>query len=133
MIFSILLTLFVVVPIAELAILLWVGSQLGAVTAFGLVILTGVLGAWLARWQGLFVVMAIRRDLAEGRMPAPRLLDGVLILLAAAFMVTPGFITDTAGFLLLIPFCRRALKVFLQRWIEKKLNTGTIDVTYWEW
>ncbi|MEM7393564.1 MAG: FxsA family protein, partial [Verrucomicrobiota bacterium] len=98
----------------------------------GLVVFTGFLGAALARFQGLRVLHQIRADLALGKMPAPYLMDGVMILLAGAVLITPGLITDAAGFLLLVPAVRQLLKEQLKKKIEEKLRKGTIEVTYRE-
>jgi UPF0716 protein FxsA len=134
MIFSILLVLFIALPLIELVLLLEVGSMLGPLPTIGLVVLTGVIGATLARWQGLSLLLQLRRDLNEGRMPAPLLLDGVMIIVAGALLVTPGLLTDTFGFLLLVPPFRRILKAYVRARIERRF-TGreVIDVSYTEW
>jgi len=105
-----LLLLFVVLPAVELALLIELGSRFGTLHTLGLIVLTGVVGAWLARRQGLFVVREIQAELAEGRMPADSLVDGVMILVAAALLVTPGVLTDAFGFLCLVPAFRRRVK-----------------------
>lgn len=133
MVFSFILLVFICLPIAELALLLKVGHWLGSGNTLALVILTGVLGATLARMEGLRVLMNMQKDLAEGRMPAPYLLDGLMILVAGALLITPGLITDTAGFLLLVPPCRLVLKQWLRRWLEERLRKKTVNLTYWEW
>lgn len=133
MVFTVILILFVVLPITELALLLKVNEYLHLGGTLVLVVGTGVLGASLARWQGLRQLALIQQDLAEGRMPAPRLLDGLLILVAGVVLLTPGLITDTAGFVLLIPISRNWIKAWLRRVLERKLRHGTIDVTHWEW
>ena len=133
MIFSVLLILFIVLPITELALLLKVNEYLHLGGTLALVIGTGILGASLARWQGLRQLALIQADLAEGRMPAPRLLDGILILIAGVVLLTPGLITDAVGFVLLIPVSRNWIKAWLRRLLERKLRHGTIDVTHWEW
>ena len=125
--------LFVVVPMLELALLLEIGEWLGAGATFGLVILTGIVGAALARMEGFRVVRQIQTDLSRGAMPAPLLLDGLMILVAGAFLVTPGVMTDAVGFLLLIPLTRSAVKKWLRHKFEGRLQQGAIDVDYKEW
>ena len=98
-----LLLLFTVVPLVELFILVELGSIVGVLPTVGLVVLTGALGAWLARWQGLSVLRRLSTDLEQGRMPADVLIDGLLILIAGAVLLTPGLITDALGFFLLVP------------------------------
>ena len=133
MIFSLLLLFFIGLPIAELALLLKVKDYLDLGGTLALVIITGFVGVSLARWQGLDVMTRLRAELRQGRMPAPELVDGFLILIAGALLVTPGLITDTAGFFLLIPPCRAALKRWVRRALERKMRQGVVDVTYWEW
>lgn len=131
MLFASLLAAFVLMPLIELAVLLRVHQAIGMASTLGIVIFTGAVGAGLARFQGLQVVRAIRLDLAEGRMPAPRLMDGLMILVAGAVLLTPGLITDTFGFLLLVPAVRGRIRSWLGRRIEKKLREGSITVRRW--
>ncbi len=133
MFFPVLLLLFVVVPIVELGLLLRVGEWLGAGNTLALIILTGVVGATLAKLQGARVLGLMQRDLAEGRMPAPYILDGLMVLVAGVLLVTPGLLTDGVGFLLLVPACRAAVKEWLRRVLERRWRQGTMSVTYWEW
>ena len=104
-----LLVLFLVVPIAEIWVLIEVGSVVGAVATIGLVVLTAVVGAALMRAQGLATLFRARAAMAKGEVPALELLEGAVILIAGALLLTPGFITDAAGFACLIPPFRRRL------------------------
>ena len=133
MIFTSLLAAFILMPIIELAVLLKLHEVAGLVNTLAIVIITGFVGAFLARAQGIMVLAQIRRDLAEGRMPAPRLMDGVMILIAGVLLITPGLITDTAGFILLIPAARATVRAWLGRKIEEKLRGGTANITFWRW
>lgn len=114
---------FVVVPAAELAILIQVGTQIGVLATLGLVVLTAVIGAHLARLQGLDVMRRFQRSMAEGRVPADALMDGAFLLAAGAFLMTPGFVTDAFGFICLIPPARAGLK----RWLARRLK-GRIEI-----
>jgi len=109
--FSYLLVAFIVMPLIELWLLLQVGAHVGWKSTLALVIVTGVTGAWLARAQGAQVMREIQRDMANGVMPAPRLIDGAMILVAGVLLITPGLITDTLGFLLLLPPVRSQIRV----------------------
>jgi len=109
---------FTIIPIIEIYLLIEIGSMFGALTAVALVILTGFLGAFLARMQGLQTLYRIQESLREGRMPSGELLDALLIGIAGLVLLTPGFLTDSAGFLLLIPVTRNAIKNWLRRQIE---------------
>ena len=109
---------FTIIPIIEIYLLIEIGSMFGALTAVTLVILTGFLGALLARMQGLQTLYRIQGSLREGRMPSGELLDAVLIVIAGLLLLTPGFLTDLVGFLLLIPATRYSIKYWLRRQIE---------------
>ena len=104
-----LLVLFLVVPIAEIYVLIEVGSVVGAVATIGLVVLTAVVGAALMRAQGLATLLRARASMAKGEIPALELLEGAVILIAGALLLTPGFITDATGFACLVPSVRRRL------------------------
>ena len=90
---------------------------------------TGIVGASLARQQGISTLARLRREQAEGRLPAEPIVDGVLILVAAAVLITPGVLTDSVGFLLLVPAFRRRLKRVLRRRFERAMREGAVDVT----
>ena len=109
---------FTIIPIIEIYLLIEIGSMFGALTAVTLVILTGFLGAFLARMQGLQTLYRIQESLREGRMPSGELLDALLIVIAGIVLLTPGLLTDSVGFLLLIPATRNSIKYWLRRQIE---------------
>ena len=115
-----LLLAFTIIPIIEIYLLIEIGSIFGVLTAIVLVILTGFLGAFMARMQGLQTLFRIQESLREGRMPSGELLDALLIVIAGVVLLTPGFLTDLAGFLLLIPTTRNSIISWLQRQIEHK-------------
>ena len=110
-----LLLLFTLVPLAELALLIKVGQHFGLLWTLGIVILTGIAGAALAKHEGFAVVRQIKQDLAEGIVPTARLLDGVLILAGGLLLLTPGLLTDALGFLALIPWTREWIRSDLRR------------------
>jgi len=107
--------LFVVVPLVELALLLVLAEWISWERTLLLVLLTGAVGIWLARTQGLRTYWRIRNDLAQGRVPADSLLDAVMILVAGALLLTPGVLTDALGLSLLLPTCRRSYRAWLVR------------------
>lgn len=111
--FFILVLLFVAIPLLELALLIWVGQRVGVAATISLVVITGILGASLARHQGLATLERFRRNLDRGELPHRELVDGILILLAGAVLLTPGLLTDTAGFLLLVPPVRQRVRTTL--------------------
>ena len=105
----VLLLAFLVVPLAEIYLLIEVGSVVGAVATIGLVVFTAVVGAALMRAQGLATLFRARSSMAKGEVPALELMEGAVILVAGALLLTPGFITDAAGFVCLVPSLRRRL------------------------
>ena len=124
-----LLLLFVALPAAELALLIEIGSRFGTLHTLGLIVITGVVGASLARGQGLHVVRQIQREVDEGRLPAGPLVDGVMILIAGALLVTPGILTDTFGFLCLVPAFRSMAKRVLLRRLENAVRENRVHVS----
>ena len=119
-----LLLLFTILPAIELALLIELGRRIGTLETIALIIVTGVVGAALARYQGMAVLRRSHGELAEGRMPATALMDGVIILVAAALLVTPGVLTDAVGFLLLIPLTRKGIRRLLALWLQRALRDG---------
>ncbi len=117
-----LLLLFTVVPLVELVLLLVLADHTGWRFTLGLVLATGIAGAALARWQGLRCLRRLQQQAAEGRVPADPILDGLMILVAAALLVTPGVLTDVVGFGLLAPPVRGVLKRQLRRRWERRFR-----------
>jgi len=120
-------------PILELWLLVKLGGHYGVVPTLLLVVVTGILGAWMARTQGLMILLSIQREMTEGRMPAPQMIDGVMILVAGILLLTPGLITDAAGFLLLVPPVRVIIRGWLRRKLERKLREGTVTFSLRQW
>ena len=111
-----LIAIFVLVPLAELYVIFEVvGPALGAPLTIALLAADSLAGAWLMRSQGRAVWTRFNATLREGRIPAQEIVDGVLVIFGGAFLITPGFITDILGFLLLIPLTRRLFRGTLQR------------------
>ncbi len=127
--FTRLLALFVLLPLVELAILIQVGEWIGLFWTLALVVGTGILGATLARRQGFRAWLAIQSELRNGRMPAREMLDGLLILIGGIVLLTPGILTDLAGFALLLPPTRNAFKQGLRRRLERAIERGDASFT----
>jgi UPF0716 protein FxsA len=128
-----LLLLFTVVPLIELFLLVKLGTVIGIGATVLIVICTGVLGAWLARWQGLGVLRRLSEDMKGGRLPTDALIDGLLILIAGAVLLTPGLITDALGFLLLVPKGRAMVRKAIVDRLEKSTVVADPDVIDAEW
>jgi UPF0716 protein FxsA len=117
-----LVLLFIVIPLAELYVLIEVGRVIGSIEVIALIFLTGIVGAYLARSQGLYVYRSIQAELAAGRMPAARLVDGAMVLAGGLLLLTPGLITDAFGFSLLFPLTRDIYRRRLRRWFERRIG-----------
>lgn len=126
--FPYLIALFIGLPIVELAVLLKVHEAFHFWPTFLLVIVTGALGLTLVKSQGIAIVQKIQSEMARGNVPTPHMIDGVMILLAGALLVTPGLITDAVGFLLLIPFVREKIRFGLKKKLEEKIRSGHVQV-----
>ena len=124
---------FTLIPLAELYLLVTIGTHIGVGPTIAIVLGTGIAGAWLAKQQGLATLGRIQASLGQGIMPAEELLDGALLLVGGVLLVTPGLLTDLAGLSLLIPPTRTALKRWLRRRFQTLISHGrvvtrTIDI-----
>ncbi len=120
--------LFVIVPLLELALLIQMGQWVGYWPTIGLVVFTGVAGAWLARMQGLRVMWRLRHDLANGRVPGQAIMDGMAVLAGGALLLAPGILTDLIGFSLLFPRTRRAIQERIMARLERYIQEGAVRV-----
>lgn len=110
-----LLPIFILIPLLEAWLLINVGQVIGAASTIGLIVLTAALGVFWLRKQGISTLARIQNSMAAGKMPATELVEGALLLIAGALLLTPGFATDAIGFLLLWPITRR----FGVQWLLK--------------
>jgi UPF0716 protein FxsA len=115
-----LIILFIIIPIAELYVIVKVAQNTGVFNSILLLILVSFIGAWLVRAQGLGIIRKIKSQLSQGQMPNKELVDGGLVLFAGALMLTPGFLTDAFGLLLLFPLSRPIFRsLILSRFRQK--------------
>jgi len=121
-----LLLLFTLGPLLELYLLIELGRRVGVLPTILLVVITGFCGVLLARAQGFLVLQRIGDQLRRGEVPGDELLNGVAILIGAAFLLTPGLVSDTAGLLLLIPGSREVVKRQFRRRLKRALEDGTL-------
>jgi UPF0716 protein FxsA len=119
---------FTLIPVIELYLLIQVGTVIGGLNTILLVILTGFLGAWLARMEGMHTMMRLRTNLQQGLMPAEELIDAVIIFGAGVVLLTPGLITDVFGLMLLWPVTRNKFKRMLRRKFDEMKLNGSIDI-----
>ena len=116
--------LFVIVPLLELALLIQMGQMVGFWPTIGLVVFTGVTGAWLTRAEGLRTIWRLRDDVANGRVPGQAIMDGMAVLAGGALLLTPGSLTDLLGFGLLVPVTRHAIQKRIMARLERSIEEG---------
>lgn len=124
----VLLLLFIAVPIAELWLIIKIGGEIGVLPTLALLIVDSMVGAALARSQSRAVWERFNRALAEGRVPGDEVFDGAMIILGGALLLTPGFLTDVFGLVLLLPPTRALVRGLLKRAVKKR-GGGPIRVT----
>jgi UPF0716 protein FxsA len=126
-VFPLLVLVFLVMPLLELAVIIQIGAAIGVLNTIGLLLLSSIVGGWLMKREGLGVLRRIQGAVAEGRVPGKELADAALILFGGALMVAPGFVTDGLGVLLLLPPVRAAVRRVLLRVIAGRvIGTGRI-------
>lgn len=116
------IALALLIALAEMAAFIWVGSRIGFGWAIGVAVATALIGSFLVRRIGTTVLDQIRSKFGEGRLPGRELIDGAAILVAGAFLIAPGFITDALGFLLLIPAVRALVYYPIARRISSRVT-----------
>jgi UPF0716 protein FxsA len=122
---------FTLIPFLEIYLLIKIGSHIGAFNTVIIVILTGFLGALLARYQGLQTLLRVRESLHRGEIPASEMLDALLILLAGIVLLTPGFLTDIAGLILLIPRARSLFKIRIRRKFARWIDQNRVNISFY--
>jgi UPF0716 protein FxsA len=125
-----LILLFTIVPLAELYLLIKIGSHIGGLNIVLLVFLTAALGAFLARLQGLRTLQQIQWSLSQGQIPAEELIDGVLILAGGILLITPGVLTDLFALVLLFSSTRTHFKRWLRRRFDRIVASGGVQLYY---
>ncbi|MBU9712923.1 FxsA family protein [Evansella tamaricis] len=120
--------LLIIVPALEIWVLILSGNYIGIPATILLIILTGILGAALAKKEGLNAIRTAQLQASQGQVPSGVLLDGICILVGGVVLLTPGFITDGIGFFLLFPQTRAIFKGFLRRIFEKKIQSGNVII-----
>jgi UPF0716 protein FxsA len=115
-----LIAIFIIVPLAELYVILRVGDAIGLAPTLALLVADSLLGSWLLKTQGRAVWNRFNAALGAGRVPHSEVIDGVLIIFGGAFLITPGFITDIVGVFLLLPPTRAVVRRIARRSIERR-------------
>ncbi|MGM9924602.1 MAG: FxsA family protein [Bacillus sp. (in: firmicutes)] len=122
------LLLLIIIPACELGVLIWAGNIIGLLPTVLLIIATGIGGAYLAKYQGLMTVRKVQEQMNRGIMPGEEMMDGICILLGGCLLLSPGFLSDAFGLLLLLPPTRRLIKPGLKKMFMKWMNRRTITV-----
>ncbi len=121
-----LFALFFFVPLVELAVLIKLGQLIGVLYTILLVVITAILGAALTKQQGLKVWFRLKEELSRGALPGNSLLEALLIFIGGIVLLTPGLLTDSVGFFLLIPVSRRFTREFIKDWLRKMIQGNSI-------
>jgi UPF0716 protein FxsA len=123
-----LLAILIIVPALELWGIIEMGHRIGGLATFGLLIATGFLGAWLIRSEGRKVWQQAQRQMQNGQVPGLALLDGLCVLAGGIMLMAPGFLSDIIGITLLLPLTRPIYRLFLYRWLERKIRSGNFSI-----
>jgi UPF0716 protein FxsA len=125
-----LVVIFILVPIAELYVIIKVGEAIGLVPTLVLLLADALLGSLLLRHQGRAAWVRFNRALAEGRVPHKEVFDGVLVIMGGALLLTPGFLTDIVGLIFLIPPTRALIRAMSSRFVRRRLALGEAVWTF---
>lgn len=120
--------MFLVVPFLELFVILQVGRSIGALNTLAVLVLVSVVGAWLVKREGFAVLRRAGERVRSGAVPGREMVDGVLILFAGALLLTPGFLTDLVGVLLLLPPVRAGVRTSVTRQIRRRADVRTFGI-----
>lgn len=112
---------FIAVPLVEITVIVQVAHVVGGWWTIGLLLLSSIVGAWLVRHEGFVVVRRFREQVAEGKVPTDELIDGALLLVGGTLMLTPGFVTDAVGLVLVFPLTRIAIRTVVRRTVLRRV------------
>lgn len=139
---KLLILLFIFVPLIEIYLLIYIGSEIGTMPTIILILITAVMGAVLLKYQGWFVWFKIKQNLMQGRLPATSLLEGLILCITGVFLLTPGFFTDAIGFFCMLPSIRSYFALLILRKLTVTQHQGvhrydpawknTIDADFYE-
>jgi UPF0716 protein FxsA len=123
-----LLPFLIIIPACEIGILLFSGKTIGIIPTILLIIATGIAGAWLAKKQGLEAIRKVQQEMSFGNIPGESIIDGLCILVGGLLLLSPGFVTDLTGFILLVPSTRKFVKPLLQKAISKRIDQNRFKI-----
>jgi UPF0716 protein FxsA len=125
--FPILVLLFTVVPAIEIFLLFKIGGEIGGINTLFVIISTGIIGASLAKSQGLQILMKIQESTQRGEVPGSQIIQGLMVFAGGLLLLTPGFLTDIFGFSLVMPGTRHLLMIWVKKMIEKGMKSGNMN------
>ncbi|MGG1554186.1 FxsA family protein [Paenibacillus ferrarius] len=126
--FRIILAILIGIPIVELIGLFALGHAIGGWTTFALIIVSGVLGAFFAKREGRKVLEYAKFEWSQGQLPTRHIMDAICIFLGGILLITPGFLTDIVGFLLVLPYTRPIFKALLLALITRMISKGNMQI-----
>lgn len=129
--FWILLITFIIVPIIEIALFIWTDGQLGIWAVIVLILLTGILGTIIVRYEGIQTMRRAQTSIQGGDIPKDEILEGICLLIGSVLLITPGFFTDIVGFFVVFPLTRKPFIRLIKKVIAKKIAKGTIIYRRW--
>ncbi|HZW68952.1 MAG TPA: FxsA family protein [Pseudogracilibacillus sp.] len=129
--FWILLITFIIVPTIEIALFIWTGGQLGIWAVIVLILLTGILGTIIVRYEGVQTMRRAQASIQRGDIPKDEILEGICILIGSVLLITPGFFTDIVGFFVVFPLTRKPFTRLIKKIIAKKIAKGRIIYRRW--
>lgn len=125
-----LLLLFTIVPIVELIVLIKLSQVTNLWFTIGVILVTGIVGAYLAKSQGSGIFRRIKMELSRGGIPGDELINGAFVLVGGAMLLTPGLLTDAMGFIFVMPYTRRLIKIWGKRKLKAMIEGGRFNI-YW--
>lgn len=129
--FWFLLVTFIVVPTIEIAIFIWTGGHIGIWSVIALILLTGILGTFIVRHEGMETMRRAQQLFQQGEIPRDEILEGICIIIGSILLITPGFFTDIVGFLIVFPLTRKPFSNLLKHIIAKKISKGKFVYRRW--
>ena len=118
----------IAVPVAELALLIWAGGKIGIWITIGLILATGLIGAYLAKKQGLKAIRDIQESFSNFQAPGDKLLNAAFVLVGGVLLLSPGFISDFVGLTMLFSPTQKMYKPFIYKQIQKKMKNTRVIV-----
>lgn len=128
--FPIFFLLFTLVPATELYLLFTVGAHIGALNTIFIIIGTGILGATLAKMQGLQLIYQVQHEINQGKIPGTKIIEGFCVFGGGLLLLTPGFMTDILGFCMILPGPRQMMAFFLKKWFTKAALNGNVQFQF---